>query len=41
VLQENGKAYEFYIYEAGGHNLFSPYWDQAMLRTVAFFRTHL
>ncbi len=41
VLQENGKDYEFYTYEGGGHNLVSPYFDQAMLRTVAFFRTNL
>jgi uncharacterized protein len=41
VLQENGKAYEFYTYEGGGHNLISPYFDQAMLRTVEFFRNNL
>ena len=41
VLQENGKTYEFYIYEGGGHNLISPYFDQAMQRTVAFFRENL
>jgi dipeptidyl aminopeptidase/acylaminoacyl peptidase len=41
VLQENGKPYEFYIYEGGGHNLISPYFDQAMLRTVEFFRNNL
>jgi uncharacterized protein len=41
VLQENGKTYEFYIYEGGGHNLISPYFDQAMLRTVEFFRNNL
>lgn len=41
VLQENGKDYEFYIYEGGGHNLISPYFDQAMLRTVEFFRNNL
>jgi len=41
ALQENGKEYEFYVYEGGGHNLVSPYFDQAMLRTVEFFRTHL
>ena len=40
-LLENGKEYEFYFYEAGGHNLFSPYFDQAMLRTVNFFRDEL
>ncbi len=41
VLQEYGKVYEFYIYEGGGHNLISPYFDQAMLRTVEFFRNNL
>lgn len=41
VLQENGKDYEFYTYEGGGHNLISPYFDQAMLRTVEFFRNNL
>jgi len=41
VLQESGKVYEFYIYEGGGHNLISPYFDQAMLRTVAFFKNNL
>jgi fermentation-respiration switch protein FrsA (DUF1100 family) len=41
VLQENGKVYEFYTYEGGGHNLISPYFDQAMLRTVEFFRNNL
>jgi dipeptidyl aminopeptidase/acylaminoacyl peptidase len=41
VLQENGKEYEFYSYEGGGHNLNSPYFDQAILRTVEFFRNNL
>jgi fermentation-respiration switch protein FrsA (DUF1100 family) len=41
VLQQNGKQYEFYTYEGGGHNLVSPYFDQAMLRTVEFFRDNL
>jgi fermentation-respiration switch protein FrsA (DUF1100 family) len=41
VLLANGKQYEFYVYEGGGHNLISPYFDQAMLRTVVFFREHL
>lgn len=41
VLLENGKEFEFYEYGGGGHNLFSPYFDQAMLRTVEFFRKHL
>jgi fermentation-respiration switch protein FrsA (DUF1100 family) len=41
VLQAHAKEYEFYTYEGGGHNLVSPYFDQAMQRTVAFFKTHL
>jgi dipeptidyl aminopeptidase/acylaminoacyl peptidase len=41
VLLENGKDYEFYTYEGGGHNLISPYFDQAMLRTVEFFQDNL
>jgi dipeptidyl aminopeptidase/acylaminoacyl peptidase len=41
ALQINGKEYEFYTYEGGGHNLISPFFDQAMLRTVEFFRNNL
>jgi dipeptidyl aminopeptidase/acylaminoacyl peptidase len=41
VLKENGKPYEFYVYEGGGHNIISPYFDQAMLRTVVFLQEHL
>jgi dienelactone hydrolase len=41
ALEANGKRYEFYTYQGGGHNLISPYFDQAMLRTVAFFTEHL
>jgi dipeptidyl aminopeptidase/acylaminoacyl peptidase len=41
VLLANDKEYEFFIYDGGGHNLHSPYFEQAMLRTVAFFRKHL
>jgi dipeptidyl aminopeptidase/acylaminoacyl peptidase len=41
VLQGNGKVYEFYDYAGGGHNLNSPYFEQAMQRTVAFFRDNL
>jgi len=40
-LQEKNKPYQFYIYEGGGHNLISPYFDQAMLRTVQFFEDNL
>jgi len=41
VLLEHGKTYEFYPYEGGGHNLISPWFDQAMLRTVKFFQDNL
>ncbi len=40
-LQANNKVYEFYTYEGGGHNLYSPYFDQAILRTAEFFRKYL
>jgi dipeptidyl aminopeptidase/acylaminoacyl peptidase len=40
-LQENNKEYEFYIYENGGHNLISPAFGLAMVRTVEFFRDNL
>lgn len=40
-LQIHHKPYEFFIYEGGGHNLISPYFDQAMLRTVQFFQDNL
>lgn len=41
VLLANGKDYEFYRYEGGGHNMLSPYFEQAMQRTVEFFRDNL
>jgi predicted esterase len=41
VLNENGKVYEFYTYEGGGHNIVSPYFDQAMQRTFEFFMANL
>ena len=41
VLEENNKLYEFYEYEGGGHDINSPYFEEAMLRTVAFFQKHL
>ncbi len=41
ALQEHDKAYEFHTYEGGGHNLASPYFDQAILRTIAFFQDKL
>ena len=41
VLQANGKAYEFYEYTSGGHNIGSPSFELAMRRTIEFFRQHL
>lgn len=41
VLLEHGKDYEFFTYDSGGHNLISPWFDQAMLRTVEFFQDNL
>jgi len=41
VLKANGKAYEFYEYDSGGHNISAPSFDLAMQRTIAFFRDHL
>lgn len=41
VLLAKGKESEFFTYEGGGHNLISPYYGQAMRRTVEFFRQHL
>jgi len=37
VLKANDKTYEFYEYPGGGHNIESPYFEQAMKRTVEFF----
>lgn len=41
VLNAAGKAYEFYEYEGGGHNIASPYFEEAMQRTIAFFQDNL
>jgi fermentation-respiration switch protein FrsA (DUF1100 family) len=41
VLAANDKFYEFYQYEGGGHNIASPYFETAMLRTIGFFLQHL
>ena len=41
VLQENGKQYDLFSYEGGGHNLISPFFNQAIQRTVDFFRDNL
>ena len=41
VLNAAGKVYEFFEYDGGGHNITSPYFDEAMQRTIAFFQQHL
>ncbi len=41
VLQEAGKFYELYTYEGGGHNIESPYFGDAMQRTIQFFRDQM
>ena len=41
VLAENGKLYEFYAYAGGGHDITSPYFEEAILRTIAFYQKHL
>jgi hypothetical protein len=41
VLNAAGKEYEYYQYDGGGHNINSPYFEQAMQHTIAFFKAHL
>ena len=41
VLEEAGKSYELFTYDGGGHNIASPYFSDAMQRTIQFFREHL
>ncbi len=41
VLLENGKVYELYEYDNGGHNISSPAFEEAMARTVAFLQKNL
>lgn len=41
VLEANGKAYEFYEYDSGGHNISSPSFELAIQRTIAFFQENL
>lgn len=41
VLLENEKEYELYTYPNGGHNISAPSFNEAMRRTVLFFRANL
>lgn len=41
ILTQHGKYFEFYQYNGGGHNITSPYFEDAILRTVAFFKAYL
>jgi dipeptidyl aminopeptidase/acylaminoacyl peptidase len=41
VLAQHDKVYEFYTYEGGGHDIDSPYFETAMLRTIEFFQKYL
>jgi uncharacterized protein len=41
VLVEQSKVYEYYEYAGGGHDIDSPYFEDAMERTVVFFKKHL
>ncbi len=41
TLEEAEKTYELYEYAGGGHNINSPYFSEAMQRTIEFFRANL
>lgn len=41
VLKENSKDHEYFEYSGGGHNITGIYFDQAMQRTVEFFKKNL
>lgn len=41
VLQSADKEFEFHEYPGGGHNIVSPYYEQAMERTIDFFNKYL
>ena len=40
-LKKNNKDYEYYEYPGGGHNITGIYFNQAMERTVKFFKDNL
>jgi dipeptidyl aminopeptidase/acylaminoacyl peptidase len=41
VLDANSKIYEYFEYPGGGHNITGQYFNQAMQRTVEFFKKNL
>jgi len=41
VLETNKKAFEYYEYPGGGHNITGVYFNQAMQKTVNFFQDKL
>ncbi|MBN1463880.1 MAG: alpha/beta fold hydrolase [Paludibacteraceae bacterium] len=41
VMLEQNKDFELFEYEGGGHNIDSPYFEQAMKRTADFFKENL
>ncbi len=41
VLEENKKQYEYHEYPGGGHNITGIYFNQAMSKTVEFFKNNL
>lgn len=41
VLAQHHKVFEYYEYAGGGHDINSPYFEEAMLRTITFFEQHL
>ena len=41
VLAQHNKVYEFYTYDGGGHDIESPSFETAILRTITFFQKYL
>src|SRR3989338_7151108 len=41
VLKNENKQYELFEYQGGGHSIDSPYFEQAIKRTVEFFNENL
>ncbi|MBN1565061.1 MAG: alpha/beta fold hydrolase [Anaerolineae bacterium] len=41
VLLAHDKPFELYQYAGGGHNIDSPYFEDAILRTITFFQKYL